>query len=171
MIEAEIVESSTKSLESLAKGRRPRRGGGIMSSVTATITSETRTPRQIIQTVGDLLAPNVPAKSQFAPIMRALIKYVPDQFQKRVTERRVRGIFNGDARRVEWYEVKALLEVEAIEEARRAKLKLAATAKILAAHLAAEGAPLDGHQMRALGRLAGALDLSGNVPGAGGDAR
>lgn len=167
MIGAEIVESSTKSLESLAKGRSPRRGGGIMSSVVATITSESRSPRQIMQAVGDLLAPGVPAKSRFAPILRALIKSVPDEFRARVTERRVRGIYNGDARRVEWYEVKALLEVEAHEEARRAKLKLAATANILAAHLAAEGAPLDSHQMRALGRLAGSLDLSGT----GGDAR
>ncbi|GAA2887878.1 hypothetical protein GGQ99_004756 [Aminobacter niigataensis] len=167
MIEAEIVESSTKSLESLAKGRSPRRGGGIMSSVTAAFTAEKRSPRQIIQAVGDLLAPNVPAKSQFAPILRALIKFVPQEYHKRVTERRVRGIYNGDARRVEWYEVQALLDIEATEEARRAKLKLATTAHILAAHLAAEGAPLDGHQMRALGRLAGALDLSGT----GGDAR
>lgn len=167
MIETEIVESSTKSLESLAKGESRRRNGGIMSSVAAAFTSESRSPRQIIQAVGDLLAPNVPAKSRFAPILRALIKFVPEEFRVRVTERRIRGIYNGDARRVEWYEVKALLEVEAHEEARRAKLKLAATANILAAHLAAAGAPLDSHQMRALGRLSGALD----IPGTGGDAR
>lgn len=119
-----------------------------MSSVTAA--------HQLTRGLGDLLAPQMPAKVKLEHIYRALSKRLPS-----ITRRRVRALFFGEVARVDYEEMLALEELRAEQEARRAKLKLAATANILAAHLAAEGAPLDSNQMRALGRLAGALDLSG----------
>lgn len=155
-----VWESPDKTLENLAKAERPRLKGGIMSSVVA----ENRTPRQVIQAVGELLAPQSPAKRRYGKILAALTSRVPVEFRNKVTERRVRGIHNGDARRIEWYEMKALLEVEALEEARLARLKLAATAHRLAALLETEDASLDREERRELGRLAGALDRAGIKP-------
>lgn len=117
--------------------------------------------------IGEIVAPGANWKAQITAVYAGL---TDPKFPHRLTDltwNRVKSWFYGEARRADYHEVLALQELRAIEEARRAKLKLAATANILAAHLAAEGAPLDGHQMRALGRLAGALDL----PGTGGDAR
>lgn len=165
-----ILETSGASSENLTKASESTgRGGGVMSSVAVAYRTEDRSPRDVIRAVGELLAPKSPARLQYEPIYRMLVKFVPDSFRQKVTPRRIRAIYNDDARRVEWYEVKALLEIEALEEARRERLKLAATANRLAALLAAEDAALDGEERRALGRLAGALDRAGID--AGGDAR
>ncbi|TIN36816.1 MAG: hypothetical protein E5Y10_22055 [Mesorhizobium sp.] len=133
-------------------------GGGQMSSVA--------TAQSLTRDLGDILAPGEKWKRQISAVHRGLTSDKFEHSIKGLTWSRVKTWFYGEARRVNYEEVVALRELHAIEEARRARLKLAATANILAAHLAAAGAPLDGHQMRALGRLAGALDLSGS-----GDAR
>lgn len=164
-----ILETSSVSLENLTKGSLAlRQTGGKMSSVAVPLRTEKRSPREVIRAVGELLVPHSPARLQYEPIYRMLIKVVPDSSRVKVTPRRVRAIYNDDAKRVEWYEVKALLEIEALEEARRARLNLAATANRLAALLTAEDAALDGEERRELGRLAGALDRAGIR--AGGDA-
>lgn len=113
---------------------------------------------QLTRGVGDLLAPASSAKVKLDVIYRELSKRVPD-----ISRRRVRALFFGEAARVDYDEMRALEELRAEQEARRARLKLAATANLLAAHLAAEGAPLDSNQMRALGRIAGGVDLSGGA--------
>lgn len=116
--------------------------------------------------LGKLLAPDQGWKAQVTAIHRALTS---PQFEWRlpdITWNRVKSWLFAEARRVNYEEVRALEELRAEQEARRARLKLAATANILAAHLAAEGAPLDSHQVRALVRIAGELDLSGNAGGA-----
>lgn len=131
-----------------------KRRGGLMSSVA--------TAQSLTKEIGDILAPGEKWKRQISAVHRALTS---DHFEHALTGltwSRVKTWFYGEARRVNYEEVVALRELRAIEEARRARLKLAATANILAAHLAAEGAPLDSHQMRALGRLAGSVDLSGS---------
>ncbi|RWK65435.1 MAG: hypothetical protein EOR45_36105 [Mesorhizobium sp.] len=156
MIGSGNSEEPSEISEFHSETRRP--GGGLMSSVA--------TAQSLTKELGTILAPGEKWKRQISAVHRALTS---DQFEHALsglTWSRVKTWFYGEARRVDYEEVMALRELRAIEEARRARLKLAATANILAAHLAAEGAPLDGHQMRALGRLAGALDLSGS-----GDAR
>lgn len=133
----------------------PRRlGGGLMSSVA--------TAQSLTHDLGDILAPGEKWKRQISAVHRGLTS---DKFEHALVGlkwSRVKAWFYGEARRVNYEEVVALRELRAIEEARRARLKLAATANILAAHLAAAGAPLDGDQMRALGRLAGPMDLPGS---------
>lgn len=123
--------------------------------------------QNITRTLGDMLAPHQGWQQKVSAVYRGLTS---DEFEWRIDElswNRVKSWFFGEARRIDYDHMVALKELKAHEEARRARLKLAATANILAAHLAAEGAPLDGRQMRALGRLASELDLSGT----GGDAR
>lgn len=124
-----------------------------MSSVTAA--------HELTRGLGDLLAPEMPAKVKLDHIYRALSKRLPS-----LTRRRVRALFFAEVARVDYEEMRALEELRAEQEARRAKLKLAATANILAAHLAAEGTPLDSDQMRSLVRIAGKVDISGDVRGA-----
>lgn len=151
-----ISEQPSETLETRSKVRRL--GGGLMSSVA--------TAQSLTKEIGDILAPGEKWKRQISAVHRALTS---DKFEHALTGltwSRVKTWFYGEARRVNYEEVVALRELRAIEGARHARLKLAATANILAAHLAAEGAPLDSHQMRALGRLAGSVDLSGS-----GDAR
>lgn len=111
---------------------------------------------ELTRDVGEMLAPSSSGKVKLDLIYRELSKWLP-----RISRRRVRALFFGEAARVDYEEMHALKELRAEEEARRARLKLAATANLLAAHLAAEGAPLDSNQMRALGRIAGALGVSG----------
>lgn len=128
--------------------------------------SSVATVQSLTKELGDILAPGEKWKRQISAVHRALTS---DRFEHALTGlkwSRVKTWFYGEARRVNYEEVVALRELRAIEGARNARLKLAATANVLAAHLAAEGAPLDSRQMRALGRLAGAVDLSGS-----GDAR
>jgi hypothetical protein len=155
------VGTSPDCAETLPKGlgKNPKAGSGVMSSVAATIRLDDRTPREVIRSVGRLLAPGVPATSYFDKIRRELRKRLPNDMD--VTERRVRAIHDGEARRVAWEEMKALLEIEALEEAKRARRELAATANRLAALIEAEDPLLDGGERRALGRLAGAMDRAG----------
>jgi hypothetical protein len=114
--------------------------------------------QKLTRGVGDLLAPTAPAKVKLGAIYRELSKRLPD-----ISHRRVRALFFGEAARVDYEEMRALEELRAEQEARRARLKLAATANVLAAHLAAEGAPLNSNQIRALGRISGGMDLSGGA--------
>ncbi|PWJ93572.1 hypothetical protein C8D77_101251 [Mesorhizobium loti] len=165
------LETSSASLENLTKAHSgPTVGGGGMSRVAIAFSPDDRAPRDVIRAVGELLLPKTPARLQYGKIYSELCKRVPTTFARKVTPRRVRAIYNDDARRVEWYEMKALLEIEALEEARRARLELAATANRLAALIAAEDAALDGEERRELGRLAGALDRAG-IKADGGVAR
>ncbi|RWH31623.1 hypothetical protein [Mesorhizobium sp.] len=131
-----------------------RCGGGPMSSVA--------TAQNLTQDIGALLAPGEKWKRQISAVHRALTSDKFEYALPKLKWSRVKAWFYGEARRVNYEEVVALRELRAIEGARHARLKLAATANILAAHLAAEGTPLDSRQMRALGRLAGTLDLSGS---------
>lgn len=130
-------------------------GGRQMSSVA--------TAQDLTLKIGELVAPGGNWKSQISAVYNGL---TDEKFPLRLKElrwNRVKSWFYGDARQAQYHEVLALQELHAIEEAKRAKLKLAATANLLAAHLAAAGAPLDSNQMLALGRLAGSLDLSGTA--------
>ncbi|TIS37541.1 hypothetical protein [Mesorhizobium sp.] len=146
--------TNSKILETVSKA-----ASDVMSSVVATIRLDDRSPREVIRAVGRLLAPGMPAKAYFEKIRAELRRRLPDDCD--VTERRVRAIHDGDARRVDWIEMKALLEIEALEEAKRARKELAATAIRLAALLKAEGPLLDGDEIRALGELSGAMDRAG----------
>lgn len=113
--------------------------------------------------LGNLLAPQQGWKAQVSAIHRAITS---PEFAWRLddlTWNRVKSWLFAEARRVNYEEMRALEELRAEQEARRARLKLAATANLLAAHLAAEGAPLDGNQMRALVRISGGIDLSGGA--------
>lgn len=123
--------------------------------------SSVATAHELARGVGDLLAPAASGKVKLDLIYRELAKRLPE-----ISRRRVRALFFGEVARVDYEEVRALEELRAEQEARRAKLKLAATANMLAAHLAAEGTPLDSDQIRALGRISGGMDLSGVVGGA-----
>ncbi|MBE1208145.1 hypothetical protein [Aminobacter carboxidus] len=154
---SDLSESSSERSELFSERRC--QGGRIMSSVAIA--------QGLTRDIAGIIAPNGNWKDQISAVYEGLTNKEFSHRLKDLTWNRVKSWFYGEARRADYHEVLALQELRAIQEARRAKLKLAATANILAAHLAAEGAPLDGHQMRALGRLAGALDLSGT----GGDAR
>lgn len=120
--------------------------------------SSVATAQELTRNVGDLLAPAASAKVKMGLIYRELSKRLPE-----ISPRRVRSLFFGEAARVDYEEMRALKELRAEQEARRARHKLAATANLLAAHLAAEGAPLDSNQMRALGRISGGIDISGGA--------
>ena len=122
--------------------------------------SSVATAQGLTHDIAKLCAPGAGWKDQVSAVYEGLTdKKFPLRLEK-LKWNRVKSWFYGEARTANYHEVLALQELRAIEEAKRARLKLAATANILAAHLAAEGAPLDSNQMRALGRLAGALDLS-----------
>lgn len=121
--------------------------------------SSVATARDLTLNIGEICAPGGGWKAQISAVHAGL---TDKKFPRRLEGlkwNRVKSWFYGEARRADYDEILALQELRAIEEAKRARLKLAATANILAAHLAAEGAPLDSNQMRALGRLAGTLDL------------
>lgn len=156
MFGSEISESRSENSElcsdASARGRRT------MSSVALA--------QKHSRELGKLLAPDQGWKAQVSAIHRALTR---EQFEwklEKLTWNRVKSWLFAEARRVDYEEVRALEELRAEQEARRAKLKLAATANMLAAHLAAEGTPLDSDQIRALGRISGGMDLSGVVGGA-----
>jgi len=123
--------------------------------------SSVATAQCLTKEIGQIMAPGGGWKSQISAVYNGL---VDERFPLRLealTWNRVKSWFYGEARTAEYHEVQALKELKALEEARRERLKLAATANRLAALLAAEGAPLDGRQIRALGRLSGALDRAG----------
>lgn len=145
MFESKNLESCSRNVDSCSRAGRAAR---TMSSVAAA--------HELTRGVGDLLAPAASGKVKLDLIYRELSKRLPD-----ISRRRVRALFFGEASRVDYEEMRALKELRAEEEARRARLKLAATANMLAAHLAAEGAPLDSHQISALCRIAGTLGVSG----------
>lgn len=156
MFSSDISES--RSEDSEFRSEASTRGGRSMSSVSLA--------QQHSRELGRMLAPHQGWKGQVSAIHRAITNPDFEWRLETLTWNRVKSWLFAEARRVDYEEMRALEELRAEQEARRAKLKLAATANLLAAHLAAEGAPLDGHQMRALGRLAGALDLPGNGGGA-----
>lgn len=147
------METTSKNLENVSK-----LGSGSMSSAAA-VRLDDRSPKDVIRAVGKLLAPGMPAKNYFEKIRAALRTRLPLDYD--VSERRVRAIHDGDARRVDWFEMKALLEIEALEEAKRARKELTATAIRLAALVEAEGPLLAGDEVRALGQLSGAMDRAG----------
>ena len=133
--------------EAMTRGRR------IMSSVALA--------QEHSRALGKMLAPDEGWKRQVSALHRALTSRDFAWRLENLTWNRVKSWLFAEARRVDYEEMRALKELRAEQEARRARLKLAATANLLAAHLAAEGAPLDCHQVRALGRIAGALGVSG----------
>ncbi|TGP28233.1 hypothetical protein EN875_032265 [Mesorhizobium sp. M2D.F.Ca.ET.232.01.1.1] len=127
--------------------------------------SSVATAQGLTHEIANLRAPGAGWKDQISAVYAGLTdKKFPSRLEK-LTWYRVKSWFYGEARTANYHEVLALQDLRAIEEAKLARLKLAATANILAKHLAAAGAPLDSNQMRALGRLAGPLDLSGSGDG------
>jgi hypothetical protein len=137
--------------------------GGPMSSVA--------TAQSLTRELADMLAPRDGWKAQVSAVHRRLTDKKFAFADPNLSWNRVKSWLYAEARRVDYHHVRALEELRALEEARRERLKLAATANRLAALLAAEGAPLDGRQMRALGRLAGTLDSAGIGAADGGAAR
>lgn len=111
--------------------------------------------------LGKMLAPGEGWKRQVSALHRALTNRDFEWRLENLTWNRVKSWLFAEARRVDYEEMHALQELRAEQEARRARLKLAATANMLAAHLAAEGAPLDSHQVSALCRIASTLGISG----------
>lgn len=151
MFGSEISESRSENSEFCSEASA--RGRRIMSSAALA--------QKHSRELGKLLAPHQGWKAQVSAIHRAITSPEFEWRLENLTWNRVKSWLFAEARRVNYEEMRALEELRAEQEARRAKLKLAATANMLAAHLAAEGAPLDSHQMRALGRIAGALGVSG----------
>ena len=151
MIESKNVESCSTSVESRS---RVDVGGRIMSSVAAA--------HELTRGLGDLLAPEMPAKVKLDVLYREMTKRLP-----KVTRRRVRALFFAEAARVDYEEMRALKELRAEEELRRARRQLAANANILAAHYAATNTTPDRDTIDALSKLVGLVDLSGTP----GDAR
>jgi hypothetical protein len=135
MSESEILESCSNA---------GKAGGRIMSSVAAA--------QHIMRDLGSMLAPDQPGKVRIDRIYRELSKSIS------TTRRRVRSLFFGEARRVDFDEMVALETLKSLQEARRARSDLAAKANTIAAFLAAEGAPLDSRQIRSLRGLVGDLD-------------
>lgn len=151
MERSEISESSSEFSESCSE---PERYGGRLMSSVAIAQNHTKA-------LADMLAAGSGWKAQVTAVYAGLTDRRFARRLEKLTWNRVKSWLYGEARTVDHLEIMALQELRAIEEARRERLKLAATASRLAALLAAEGAPLDGRQMRALGRLAGALDRAG----------
>lgn len=151
MFSSDFSEQSSENSEFYSEARR--QSGGLMSSVAPAQT--------LTRDLGEILAPGEKWKGQVSAVHRALTSPSFHHSLRSLTWSRVKSWFYAEARRVDYNEVIALQELKALEEARRAKLKLAATANLLAIHLAAEGTPLDSRQMRALSRLAGQMDSAG----------
>lgn len=155
MFGSEISESRSEDSEFCSEASA--RGRRTMSSVALA--------QEHSRELGKLLAPHQGWKAQVTAIHRAITSPGFEWRLENLTWNRVKSWLFAEARRVDYEEICALKELRAEQEARRARLKLAATANLLAAHLAAEGTPLDCNQMRALGRIAGGLDLSGTAGG------
>lgn len=151
MFGSEISES--RSEDSEFRSEPSTQGGRAMSSIALA--------QEHSRELGRLLAPEQGWKAQVSAIHRAMTSREFEWRLENLTWNRVKSWLFAEARRVDYEEMRALKELRAEQEARRAKLKLAATANLLAAHLAAEGAPLDSNQMRALSRIAGTLGVSG----------
>ncbi len=124
-------------------------GVGIRSSVADA--------KKIIDELGCLLQPEMPAKVKQPAIHRALLRFIPS-----ITERRVRALANGEARVIDHYEMLRLKEALFFERAIHAKRELRRTATRIATFLAIQGAPLDCHQADALGKLVGEEDRAGD---------
>lgn len=137
MLKSSRVESCSKNAESRS-----------MSSVTAA--------HQLTRGLGDMLAPDMPAKVKLDRLYRELTKRLP-----KVTRRRVRALFFAEVARVDYDEMSALKDMRAEEELKRAKRRIAEDAKILAAHHAQAGTPLDSDVVVALGALARLVDIPG----------
>lgn len=149
---------SAKELAVLAKvlasfSKPVRKGGGTMSSVA--------TAQELTRELGSILAPEMPAKVKYDRIYRKLSAFLPG-----VSRRRIRALHNGEVRRVDFDEMRALQEARAEEELKRARREIAAAANVLAAHHAKAGASLDSDTMLALGKLMGAVDLPRDDEGA-----
>jgi len=142
----------TKFLAAFSKQRK--QGGGKMYSVAIA--------QGLTRELATILAPEMPAKVKYDRLYRKMSAFLPG-----VTRRRIRALHNGEARRINYEEMRALEEARADEELRRARRQIAEAANILATHHAKAGAPLDSDTIAALRRLAGPMGL----PGTGGDAR
>ena len=92
---------------------------------------------------------------------RQLPKEVLADRQRQWTERRVRALWNREAKRVDHYEIQDLTAI-AVEEARIERQRLKAREERLAAFLAAHQEGRNGRNGEQEGRGAGGLDLPGN---------
>lgn len=144
MNDSSRVDSCSKAVDSVSARQR---GGRIMSSVAAA--------HELTRGLGDLLAPDMPAKVKLDRLYRELTKRLP-----KVTRRRVRALFFAEVARIDYEEMSALKELRAEEELKRAKRRIAQDANILAAHHVEAGTPLDSDIVVALGALARLVDLS-----------
>lgn len=110
---------------------------------------------QLTRGLGDLLAPEAPAKVKLDRLYRELTKRLPS-----ITRRRVRALFFAEAARIDYEEMLALKELRAEEELKGARRQLAASAIILASHYAEIGATVDRDALLEVSRRHGTLDLS-----------
>lgn len=116
--------------------------------------------------LGKLLAPDQGWKAQVSAIHRAITNPAFAWRLQGLTWNRVRSWLFAEARRVDYEEVRALEELRAEQELRRARRQLAASAIILATHYEQAGETLARDEMLVLGRRHGALDLPGDAGGA-----
>ena len=103
----------------------------------------------LIRGIGEILAPEMPAKVRYDKIFNKLIDLLPD-----LTKRRVRALHNGEAHRVDHEEVIALEELRAIEEARSEHRQFVAYTNKLAALHAVGATSLSREELEVLARIA-----------------
>ena len=108
------------------------------------------TAEELTRGLGEMLAPQMPTKSQIEIVYRELSKLLPE-----VSRRRVRAFFFGEVARVDYEEMRALEELRALEEARREQREFDAATNRLAIALASEGASFTRAQLAALERIKG----------------
>lgn len=105
--------------------------------------------KKLTRDIGELLAPEMPAKVRYSKIFAKLADLLPD-----LTMRRVRALHNGEALRVDYDEVVALEKLRAIEEARNEHRQFVAYTNKLAALHAAGRSTLSRKEIEVLSRVA-----------------
>ncbi|QPC87093.1 hypothetical protein GA830_10335 [Mesorhizobium sp. NBSH29] len=92
--------------------------------------SKTEQARRLMHEIGDLLAPEMPAKVRYQKAFLKLVQHLPA-----LTHRRVRSLHNGEAHRVDLEEIDAMTNLLEIEMAERERLQFVAyTNKLVALH-------------------------------------
>lgn len=114
--------------------------------------------QELIRGIGEIVAPEMPAKVRYSKIFTKLVDMLPD-----LTMRRVRALHNGEALRVDHEEIVALEELRAIEEARNEHRQFVAYTNKLAALHASGSKAISRQELAVLSRVASRPAL---VPGA-----
>lgn len=105
--------------------------------------------QELMRVLGEILAPENPAKVRYPRILSKLNDFLPD-----LTLRRVRALHNGEANRVDQEELTAIRGLIAIEEARREHRQFVAYTTKLAALHAVGATSLSREEMAVLSRVA-----------------